>query len=128
MGTRVKESIRIDLDQFKLHIKIEPTRELTLHFNSPSRRFYLSLIAFVVREMQKLGRITSIPLEENYETKMPGRDLSRISDKRWKTNRNLSLHIRSLLKSLKLLYLNGESEGYPWQGIGGGRLWLQYLD
>ena len=67
MVTRAKESISIDLDQFKLHLKIETTRELTLQFNSPSRRFYLSLIAFVVREMQKLGRIASIPLEEHYE-------------------------------------------------------------
>jgi len=67
MGTRAKEPIRIDLDQFKLHIKIEPTRELTLHFNSPSRRFYLSVMAFVVTEMQRLGRITSIPLEEHLD-------------------------------------------------------------
>ena len=37
--------------------------QLTLHFNSPSRRFYLSVIALVVNEMKRLGRITSIPLE-----------------------------------------------------------------
>jgi adenylate cyclase len=55
--------ITIDLNEFKLHIALKDRNELTLHFNSPSRRFYLSLIAFVVNEMKKLGKITSIPLE-----------------------------------------------------------------
>jgi TolB-like protein/Flp pilus assembly protein TadD len=62
-----KELIRIDLDQFKLHVKIENKIELSLHFDSPSRRFYLAVMAFVVSEMQRLGRITSIPLEEHAE-------------------------------------------------------------
>ena len=67
MVEKAKEPIRIDLNQFKLHIKIEHQIELSLHFDSPSRRFYLSVMAFVVNEMQKLGRVTSIPLEEHYE-------------------------------------------------------------
>ena len=57
--------ITIDLNGFKLHIDLKNKIELTLHFNSPSRRFYLSLIAFVVNEMKRLGKITSIPLEGN---------------------------------------------------------------
>ena len=67
MAKKEKGLIKIDLDQFKLHIKIEHKIELSLHFDSPSRRFYLSVMAFVVNEMQKLGRITSIPLEEHAE-------------------------------------------------------------
>jgi len=67
MVQKGKEPIRIDLDQFKIYIKIKHKIELTLHFDSPSRRFYLSVIALVVREMQKLGRITSIPLEEHLD-------------------------------------------------------------
>jgi adenylate cyclase len=63
MVEKIKHPIRIDLNQFKLHIGLKNRIELTLHFNSPSRRFYLSVIAFVVNEMKKLGRITSIPLE-----------------------------------------------------------------
>ena len=54
---------RIDLNEFKLHIHVKNRIQLTLHFNSPSRRFYLSVIALVVNEMKRLGRITSIPLE-----------------------------------------------------------------
>ena len=59
--------IIIDLNQFKLHIDLKKKIELTLHFNSPSRRFYLSLIAFVVNEMKKLRKITSIRLEEHHD-------------------------------------------------------------
>ncbi len=56
--------ISIDLNQFKLHIALKNRIELTLYFNSPSRRFYLSLIAFLVNEMKRLGKITSIPLRD----------------------------------------------------------------
>jgi TolB-like protein len=65
MENTKQHAITIDLNQFKLHIDLKNKIELTLHFNSPSRRFYLSLIAFVVNEMKRLGKITSIPLEGN---------------------------------------------------------------
>jgi len=60
-------SITIDLNQFKLHIELKNRIELTLHFNSPSRRFYLSVIALIVNEMKKLGKMTSIPLEGHHD-------------------------------------------------------------
>ncbi len=59
--------ITIDLNQFKLHIDLKKKIELTLYFNSPSRRFYLSLIAFVVNEMKKQGKIISIPLKGHHD-------------------------------------------------------------
>ncbi len=62
-----RPAIRIDLTQFKLHIDLPGTLELSLHFDSPSRRFYLALIGLIVREMQRVGRITSIPLREHVE-------------------------------------------------------------
>src|SRR5512135_184287 len=58
-----RPSIQIDLNDFKLHLHIKGSTQLTLHFNSPSRRFYLSVIALVVNEMKKLGRTKSIPLQ-----------------------------------------------------------------
>ncbi len=60
-------SITIDLNQFKLHIELKNRIELTLHFNSPSRKFYLSVIALVVNEMKRLGKITSVPLEGHHD-------------------------------------------------------------
>ena len=67
MFTEAEEQIKIDLDQFKLHIHIEQRMELSLHFDSPSRRFYLSVIALVVNEMKRLDRIAPIPLEAHLE-------------------------------------------------------------
>ncbi len=66
MVGNIKNPIRIDLNEFKLHLQLKPL-ELTLHFNSPSRRFYLSVIALVVNEMKRLGRITAIPMEEHLD-------------------------------------------------------------
>ena len=56
-------SVIIDLSQFKLHICVKKRIELTIQFNSPSRRFYLSVIAFVVNEMKRQRKLASIPLE-----------------------------------------------------------------
>jgi len=59
--------IAIDLDEFKLRLAVRKRIELTLLFHSPSRKFYLSLIAFVVNEMKKAGKVTHIPLERHHE-------------------------------------------------------------
>jgi TolB-like protein/Tfp pilus assembly protein PilF len=67
MMTETKKQIRIDLDQFKLHLNIEKKKRLSLHFDSPSRKFYLSVIAFVVSEMKKSGGKASISLKKSYE-------------------------------------------------------------
>ncbi len=65
MEEKTRQAIKIDLNQFKLHIHLKHKTELTLHFDSPSRMFYLTVIALVVNEMKRLGKITSIPMEEH---------------------------------------------------------------
>ena len=60
-------AIRIDLNDFKIHLHIKGSTHLTLHFNSPSRRFYLSVIALVVNEMKKIEKIRSIPLQDHLD-------------------------------------------------------------
>jgi len=65
MGDTGNSAIRVDLAQFKLSIAIPGSLELTLLFDSPSRRFYLAVIGLVVREMHRLGRIASIPLQDH---------------------------------------------------------------
>jgi adenylate cyclase len=57
--------IQIDLNEFKLHFHLKGNPQLTFHFNTPSRSFYLSVIALVVNEMKKQGKIKSIPLQEH---------------------------------------------------------------
>jgi adenylate cyclase len=59
--------IRIDLDQFKLHLTINQKIEVSLHFDSPSRKFYLSVIALVVHEMKRSGKVAAIPLEAHHQ-------------------------------------------------------------
>jgi TolB-like protein/Tfp pilus assembly protein PilF len=66
MVEKARAPILIDLNQFKLHIHVPEGLNLSLHFTSPSRKFYLSLIALVVHEMKRQGRVTSIPLEEHH--------------------------------------------------------------
>src|SRR4030043_2385901 len=66
-GNTESYPITIDLNQFKLHIELKNRIELTLYFNSPSRRFYLSVIALVVNEMKRQGKIASIPLEGHHD-------------------------------------------------------------
>jgi len=67
MAEQHRAPICIDLNQFKLHINIPDRLDVSLHFTSPSRRFYLSVIALVVHEMKKRGRITSVPIEEHHD-------------------------------------------------------------
>jgi len=62
-----KPSIQIDLNEFKLNLHLKGRTPLTLHFNSPSRTFYLSVIVLVVNEMKKSGKIKSIPLQEHLD-------------------------------------------------------------
>src|SRR5512139_4331258 len=60
-------SLQIDLNDFKLHLHLKGRTPLTLHFNSPSRSFYLSVIALVVNEMKQSGKIKFIPLQEHLD-------------------------------------------------------------
>ncbi len=67
MAESSRPSIQIDLNEFKLHLHLKGRTQLTLHFNSPSRRFYLSVIALAVHEMKRSGKIKSIPLQEHLD-------------------------------------------------------------
>jgi len=62
-----RPSLQIDLNEFKLHLHLKGKPQLTFHFNSPSRSFYLSVIALVVNEMKRSGKIKSIPLQEHLD-------------------------------------------------------------
>jgi len=62
-----RPSIQIDLNEFKLHLDLGKKTQLTFHFNSSSRSFYLSVIALVVNEMKKSGKIRPISLQEHLD-------------------------------------------------------------
>jgi TolB-like protein/Tfp pilus assembly protein PilF len=67
MADNLPPSIQIDLNEFKFHLHLKNNSPLTLHFDSPSRRFYLSIIALVVQEMKKSSRIRSVPLQDHFD-------------------------------------------------------------
>ncbi len=50
MDEKPKQTLKIDLNQFKLSLYLKQKTEVTFHFDSPSRRFYLAAIAFLVNE------------------------------------------------------------------------------
>jgi adenylate cyclase len=60
-------SLLIDLVEFNLAIDLKGKRPVSLHFNTPSRKFYLSLIALVVVEMKKKGKVIPISLAEHLD-------------------------------------------------------------
>ena len=57
--------IQIDLEQFNLCLDLPGQKALTLHFDTPSRRFYLSVMALVLDQMKKAGKISFVPLEKH---------------------------------------------------------------
>ncbi|MCP4575292.1 MAG: SUMF1/EgtB/PvdO family nonheme iron enzyme [Deltaproteobacteria bacterium] len=65
MNTEQHASIGIDLDQFKLHLTLPGSEVVSFHFDTPSRRFYLSVIALVAEQMRRKNSTVSVPLE-NY--------------------------------------------------------------
>ena len=62
-----RTSIQIDLNEFKLHLQLKSRTRVTLYFDSPSRRFYFSVIALVCNEMKRLGKIKSISLQKHLD-------------------------------------------------------------
>ncbi|MDW7710357.1 MAG: hypothetical protein SCH98_07755 [Deferrisomatales bacterium] len=67
MAAESAQPIRIDLSSDKLHACLRPGHSVTFHFNTPSRRFYLALIAFLVICMKRAGKIAWVPLQEHLD-------------------------------------------------------------
>jgi hypothetical protein len=59
--------LTIDLNHFKLHLNLPGQKPLSLHFDTPSRRFYISVMALVLEEMKKTGKVSFVPLEKHAE-------------------------------------------------------------
>ena len=51
-----RNTIQIDLDVYKIILQFHDKEEhLVIHFDTPSRRFYFSVIALIINEMKKQG-------------------------------------------------------------------------
>lgn len=60
-------AIEIDLAQFKLHLNLPDQISLILHFDTPSRRFYLSVIALVADQLRRNRSTASVSLADHAE-------------------------------------------------------------
>jgi hypothetical protein len=67
MVENLPPSLLIDLNEFKLHLHSKSNFRLIFHFNSPSRRFSLSLIVLVFYETKRAGRMKTIPVRDNLD-------------------------------------------------------------
>jgi adenylate cyclase len=67
MPEEAATSVRIDLSRFQLHVCLGGRRTLILHFNTASRRFYLSVIAFLVDRMKRAGKIRPVALQDHVD-------------------------------------------------------------
>ena len=67
MTTQSISSIQVDLNNFKLHLSLPGLEAFTLHFDTPSRRFYLSLMVLVVEGMKKGNRHAFVSIEDQME-------------------------------------------------------------
>jgi hypothetical protein len=61
----------IDVNELKLHLHPKSRTQVTLYFDSPSRRLYLSVNALVVNEMNRSGEIKPILLQEHLRKRKP---------------------------------------------------------
>jgi len=58
--------IEIDLNAFKIALQFQNAKTpLTLHFDTPSRKFYLSLIALIVHEMKQQDQSTYVYIRKH---------------------------------------------------------------
>jgi TolB-like protein/TolA-binding protein len=69
-GPRAKlEKIELDLSTYKILLNFQDHKDpLVIHFDTPSRRFYFSLIALVVSETKNLGKPGFIHIRKHEKT------------------------------------------------------------
>jgi hypothetical protein len=86
---RVKH-IEIELNTFKIVLQFQNTRApLVLHFDTPSIKFYLSLIALIVHEMKQQDRSGYVYIRKHekllkfMDDSLAGSNTSRTIDGMW---------------------------------------------
>jgi len=84
------QKIELDLETYKVLLHFQDQEEpLLLHFDTPSRRFYFSLIALVVAEMKNLGKPEFIHIRKHEKTlklldnSLAGQHASKTVDGMW---------------------------------------------
>ena len=84
------EKINLDLETYKVLLKFHSNKEsLSIHFDTPSRRFYFALIALIVTEMKNLSKPGFIHIRKHEKTlklldkSLAGQHVSKSAEDMW---------------------------------------------
>ena len=82
--------IVVDLSVYKIRLQFHGKKEpLVIHFDTPSRRFYFSIIALIINEMKKQGKTGFIHIHKHQnilkllDKSLSGKHASKRSDGMW---------------------------------------------
>ncbi|MGA9538564.1 MAG: hypothetical protein WBR24_21890, partial [Desulfobacterales bacterium] len=91
------ESIQCDLAENKITLQFHGINPpLVVHFDTPSRRFYFSIIALIIAEMKKLGRPGFVHMHRHQDI------LSRLD--RSLSGKNASKHVEGMWAKIKMAW------------------------
>jgi hypothetical protein len=84
------EKIKLDLETYKILLKFHDNKEsISIHFDTPSRRFYFALIALIVIEMKDLNKAGYIHIRKHENTlklldkSLAGKHVSKSAEDMW---------------------------------------------
>ena len=91
------ETIQCDLAEYKITLQFNGRNSpLVVHFDTPSRRFYFSIIALIIAEMKKQGRPCFVHMHRHQDI------LSRLD--RSLSGKNASKHVESMWAKIKMAW------------------------
>ncbi|MEN8758046.1 MAG: tetratricopeptide repeat protein [Desulfobacterales bacterium] len=91
------ETIQCDLAEYKITLQFQGRNSpLVVHFDTPSRRFYFSIIALIITEMKKQGRTGFVHMHRHQDI------LTRLD--RSLSGKNASKHVEGMWAKIKMAW------------------------
>jgi TolB-like protein len=92
-----RETIQCDLSEYKITLQFHGSNApLVVHFDTPSRRFYFSIIALIIAEMKKQGRPGFVHMHRHQDI------LTRLD--RSLSGKNASNHVEGMWAKIKMAW------------------------
>lgn len=119
------ETIQCDLDAFNITLQFHGSKTpLVVHFDTPSRRFYFSIIALIIVEMKKKGRPGFVHIRRYQKILAPldkslsGNNVSKNADAMWAKINMAWRHRLPDLESAALFKVLDRDLISPWEKGG----------
>ena len=92
-----RETIQCDLAEYKITLQLDGSEApLVVHFDTPSRRFYLSIIALIITEMKKQGQPGFVHMHRHQDI------LTRLDQSL--SGKNASKHLEGMWAKIKMAW------------------------